>query len=73
MTPADKIKKIVEAIEVGRTVYFSTPLRSYAVNLKTFNKFKKAGYDLFKADGDSLMMMSGKNYLCVDGCKIEVS
>jgi len=70
MTVAKKIEKIVELIEAGSTVTFSTYLRSYPINLKTLNKFRKAGYDLFKADGKSLMMLSGKKYLCVDGCKI---
>jgi hypothetical protein len=70
MNTEAKIAKIIETIESGKTVYFATPLRAYAVNLKTLNKFRKAGHDLFKASGTSIMMMSGKSYLCVDGCKI---
>ena len=73
MNAAAKIEKIIETIESGKTVYFTTAMRSYPVNLKTLNKFRKAGYDLFKASGDNIMMMNGKGYICMDYCKITVA
>jgi len=72
MTANEKITKIIETIESGRTVYFSTMLRHTPVNLRTLNKFRNAGYELFKANGDSIMMRNGKRWECVDGCKITV-
>jgi hypothetical protein len=72
MKAQERINKILNAVESGRTVYFSTPLRVWPVNLKTLNKFKSAGYDLFKVQGDSVMMRNGKKWFCVDGCKVTV-
>jgi len=62
--------KIIETTEAGHIVYFSTALRCYPVDLRTLNKFRKAGYELFKAQGNSTMVLSGNRHLCVDGCKI---
>jgi len=73
MKVSDKIKKIESLIESGHTVTFATAYRVCPVNLKTLNKFRKAGCNLFKADGKSLLMLFGKKYLCVDGCKITYS
>ena len=70
MTAADKIKKIISTIEAGNTVSFTTYLRSYPVSLKTLNKFRDGGHVLFKANGNSIMMLNGKSYICMDGCKI---
>jgi hypothetical protein len=72
MTAEQKIAKITDAILQGKTVYFQTYLKSYAVNLKTLNKFKAAGFELFKVSGNSVLMLCGKKYLCVDGCQITV-
>jgi DNA-binding MurR/RpiR family transcriptional regulator len=70
MNAEAKIAKIIETIEAGKTVYFTTSMRSYAVTMKTLTKFRKLGYDLFKAQGNSMMMMVGKSYLCIDYCQI---
>ena len=75
MTPAEerasfKIKEITKLIESGKTVYFATRLRVYPINLKTLNRFRKSGYELFVARRDGLYMLSGKSYLYMEGCKI---
>ena len=70
MTANEKIAKIVETIESGYTVSFTTRLRSYPVNLRTLDKFRKAGYELFKARGNSIYMLNGKRYICMDGCNV---
>lgn len=72
MNADERIEKIVNAIESGKTVRFETHLRVTPVNLKTLNKFRAAGYELFKAQGDSVMMRNGKRWECVDGCRVTV-
>lgn len=71
MNPDTKIEKLIALLEAGKTVYISSTWRSYPLTLKTLTKFRNAGYDLFKSDGNSVMMMVGKKYLCIDGCKIQ--
>ena len=70
MTGEEKINKIIEVINLGHTVYFSTPLRVYPVNKKTLGKFEKSGHDLFEGRGDHIYMRNGNEMLCMTGCKI---
>lgn len=70
MKPKEKINKIVDLINEGKTVYFSTALKSIEVNKKVIDKFNKAGYDLFKSDGKSMYIRQGKSFVCIDYCKI---
>ena len=70
MNAAEKIQKLISLIEGGKTVTFSTATRHTQVNLKALNKFRAAGYDLFKSDAKSMYMMQGKNHVCIDYCKI---
>ena len=70
MTGLEKIEKIIELIESGKTVSFTTYLKTMPVNLRTLNNFRNAGYELFKSKGNSIYMMKGKKYDCIDGCKI---
>jgi len=73
MEPAYKISKIIDAINSGRTVFFTTHTKTIKVNKKTLDKFTKLGYNLFKADSKSIYMMSGTKYICIDYCKITFS
>ncbi len=72
MKPSDKINKIIELINSGRTVYFSTHTKTTKVNKKTLTKFSSLGYNLFKSDSKSIYMMNGSRYVCMDYCKITV-
>ena len=75
MTGTEKIDKIIETIKAGYTVYFTTYTnRSYSVDAKVLRRFEKAGHELFKTNSkDNLMMLNGKSYVCMDGCKITYS
>ena len=73
MKTEQKIHKILEIINSGHIVYFTTSLKSYAVNKKTLDKFSDLGYDLFKAQGNHIMMRSGKHWISMIGCKITYS
>jgi len=73
MTTQEKINKIIEIIESGRNVYFTTYInKTTVVSKRTLNRFRKAGHELFKAQGNSIMMLNGKKYICMNGCKITV-
>lgn len=72
MNAQQKIEKILAAVEEGKTVYISTAYRSYKINQKIVNSWSKSGKELFKVQGDSMMMGCGKEYLCIDYCKFTV-
>lgn len=63
MTSAEKkLAWILDRLSEGRTVYITTALRSTA--------FKQRHKDMLRVKGDSLYMQRGKNWDCVDYCKI---
>lgn len=62
--------EIMGLIEKGHTVQFTNYLHSFAISKKTVNSFRKSGYEVLKAKDDGIYMMSGKNYVCMNGCKI---
>lgn len=70
MNHHENVNKLIELIENGYTVQFTNYLHSWAINIKTLNKFRKAGYELLKAKDDGIYMLSGKHYVCMNGCKI---
>jgi len=72
MTPSEKLSGIMDALESGRTVFISTHTHTTKVNLKALNKWRKAGYELFKASSKSLYMASGRKFVCIDYCRITV-
>lgn len=72
MNAQEKIDKILSTVGEGKTVYISTALRSYKITQKVVDKFNRAGLELFKVNGDSVMMANGKRYDCIDYCKFTV-
>lgn len=73
MNAEQRIAKIIETIESGKTVYVYTSLRVVKVTPKTFKKFADSGRPLFKAAKDSMWMSFGNRYDCIDFCKFTVS
>jgi hypothetical protein len=72
-TPAsERLEYITNALNAGKSVIFSTYLRHIKVTPKTVASWKKSGHTLFKVSGDRLMMASGKNFICIDGCVINI-
>ena len=67
-----KLARIKGALARGATVYISTYTRSWKINAKTAAKFDAAGHPLFKVSNGSLMMASGRSYVCADFCAITV-
>ena len=70
MTAQDKINKMIEVIEAGRTVYVTTCTRSTKITKATLARWTKNGHTLLKASGDSMYMASGSKFVCIDYCKI---
>jgi len=72
MNAQEKVDKIIETLREGKTIYISTALRSYKITKKTLASWDKAGLQLFKAEGNSMYMASGKKFLCIDYCQFTV-
>lgn len=72
MSAQEKIDKILATVKEGKTVYVSTAYRSYKITQKVVDSWSKLGLELFKVQGDSMMMGSGKSYVCIDYCKFTV-
>lgn len=70
MTAQERLTKIEGLLKSGTTIYISTCLKSICVTPKTMEKWKKLGIPLFKASEKSLYVARGKNYDCIDYCKI---
>ena len=73
MNAADKLNKITEVLNAGRTVYIRTALRNIKVTAKNVRDFAAINRPLFKVSGDSLYISSGKRYDCIDFCRVEVA
>lgn len=72
MTNAEKLEKIVEAIEAGKTVIFANYLTHTEVSPKTYRSFRDAGLDMFRATENHLLVNMGKRFESVNGCKVMV-
>ena len=71
MTDAQKkLDWITEQVNAGRTVVIGTHYKAWEINKRTFDRFDKAGSQLFKTDTKSLYMARGKNWDCIDYCSI---
>ena len=70
MTNQETVDKLINLINENKTVYFQTAYKIIVVNKKTFDKFNNLNIQLFKADSTGFYIRSGKNYLCLNGCKI---
>jgi len=53
---------ILSRISEGRTIYFTTALRTIAISPRTFAKWEKSGRKLFKIDDDGLRIANGKRF-----------
>lgn len=69
-TAAEKVAKLVAAIEAARTAYIPTYTRCYKITPATLASWKRSGLVLFKASGDSMMMAIGKKFVCIDYASI---
>lgn len=72
MNAEQKIAKILEVINSGKTIFVCTPLRATKITKKTIAQFEKIGRPVLKAKGDSMYMTSGNGYVCIDYCRITV-
>ena len=70
MEAIDKVNKILEVIESGKTVFITTATRSTKITPKTLKTWQKAGNTLLKAAGNSMYMASGNKFVCIDYCRI---
>ena len=70
MTAQEKMAKILEVLQSGKTVYIQTALRVTKVSAKDAEKFAAINRPLFKADTKSLYISAGNRYDCIDFCKI---
>ena len=68
-----RIPQILEALAAGKTVYISTMTRCTKIDPKTAAKWSKAGLELFKATDKNDFMASGRNFVCIDYCSIQIS
>ena len=66
------LKHILDSIKDGKTAYIATRLKTVKVDKKTLNKWDNSGYPLFKEANRSLFIARGRNYDCIDYCKITV-
>lgn len=71
MNAQDKIKKILDIIKSGKTIYISTATRSTKITPKTLNNWEKSGHTLLKAVGKNMFMASGNKFVCIDYCSIK--
>ena len=73
MNATDKLAKILEVLNAGKTIYIQTTLRTIKVTQKHVLKFAAINRPLFKADAKSLFISSGNRYDCIDFCKMTMS
>jgi hypothetical protein len=73
MNANDKLTKILETIDAGKTIYVRTALRATKVTAKNVREFDAINRPLFKVSGNSLFMSFGKRYDCIDYCSITVA
>lgn len=72
MNAQEKIEKVLATVKEGKTVYISTAYRSYKITQNVVDSWSKSGIELFKVQGNSMMMGNGKSYVCIDYCKFTV-
>ena len=73
MTAQEKINKIIETIESGKTVYITSMTRSTKITKATLKRWEKNGHTLLKSSGNSMYVASGSKFVCIDYCKITTS
>jgi hypothetical protein len=70
--PAELLAKINAHLDAGRTVCFTTNLRSIRITKKLVARFRAAGYEPIVAKDDGLYIRNGKSLEFAGGCRIEV-
>lgn len=65
-----KLAWINERIEEGRTVFVSTYGKHTKITAKNVAAFKAAGAEMFQATKTGLYIARGRNWDCIDYCKI---
>jgi len=73
MSATEKVKKLMDFIRSGKTVYIQTATRCTKIDKKCLTKFEKGGHTLLKAVKDSVYMASGSKFVCINYCKITVA
>lgn len=73
MNANEKLSMIESAFASGKTVYIVTATKATKCTPKSLANWAKAGLPLFKVSGDSLMMASGRKYVCADYCSIKLA
>jgi hypothetical protein len=66
----EKLTQITKAIESGYTIYISNHYHQWKITKRTWDRLAAAGYAALVARGTGLYMVSGKKYVCIDGCRI---
>ena len=65
-TTVDQVlENINDALAKGFTVRIASVYKYSDVTSKTVDKFRKAGYELFKVSNGCLFMRRGKNWDCI--------
>ena len=72
MTQIERLAKIIELLEAGHTVIFSTYLRGVKVTARNFKKWNAQGLEMFKATETSLRIRSGKGWEDITYTKVTV-
>jgi hypothetical protein len=72
MTNAQKLEKIIEALNAGKTITFANHLTQIEISPKAYRGFLAAGVDLLRATDDHLLLNRGKRFDSVNGCKVMV-
>lgn len=73
MTAQEKLDKIMQAIQAGRTLYIGTYTRCTKIDAACVKRFEKVGASVLKASGNSLYVARGRNWDCIDGCAIRIA
>ena len=72
-TAASRHAALDQALAEGRTVVIRNCLHNWKVTPATAKRWAKAGWQLFKHDDKHLYMASGKQFLIIDYCQIDVT
>lgn len=73
MNATEKLAKILEVLNAGKTVYIKNAMRTIKITRKDVDKFNAINRQLFKADAKSLYISAGNRYDCIDFCTVTVA
>lgn len=72
MNAEQRIQKLLDLINSGKTVLIGTALRVTKINKKTLTKWEKSGHTLLKSEKDSMFMAQGNKFVCIDYCSFQI-